>query len=675
MPKLVISGPAEAVEALKPEAKPITDPAKLKEVHGIFSDDLCADSLDEAGLGHLGVTGGRLRFTFDGDLGKLCITTAYVSPRQLSEEETQMLVEFTTAHWSDGLGSGAFGNHRKQILSKSLALALHHGGAPRESLGDIFVNAFPDSGREIQVNWSDSGDFDDELIADLICDADAGDESAIVELGLRHMSGVGVEADPLRAVQWFKLGADKGYPLATTYLGRCYLKGSGIEVNVAEAIKCFERAAAVNNTMAIGCLGDCYHKGLGVEQNPQKGFAHYARGAELGDVICLREVGEGYELGKGVEQDLQQALSCYEQCVEAGLQEVESRVARVQELLEGASLLNAYCTCREIPPLDFPHKLNFSRHRSDPKMDDHLDGFIGFVLKGGQREMTKVLYHVIRHIQKVQHHVSLIVETAHLDNFRQWAARANAISFHRDGSIRNPDGRIIVDPETGEGEENADVPFPEGARLRKEKTNKKLVVAGIEHSDTLPPVVGDGEVELRPAADVLGRAQALFVVALRAESLATNDEISRDELKKKFPRAFEHISPREQEFLHNPEPDSQEVIDFAWRYEALYVLQWALGLVDALPFPDKICDVPLVAQTAIESMSCAPAKASLRPVAEILDCLDLHFRLHWACREAAFDGGEVPKGLDVGVINERHYALNWLTRFEGADWDKVDTPT
>ncbi|MCO6561396.1 MAG: DUF4272 domain-containing protein, partial [Gilliamella sp.] len=24
---------------------------------------------------------------------------------------------------------------------------------------------------------------------------------------------------------------------------------------------------------------------------------------------------------------------------------------------------------------------------------------------------------------------------------------------------------------------------------------------------------------------------------------------------------------------------------------------------------------------------------------------------------------------------ERHYALNWLTNFENADWDDVDTPT
>jgi hypothetical protein len=41
----------------------------------------------------------------------------------------------------------------------------------------------------------------------------------------------------------------------------------------------------------------------------------------------------------------------------------------------------------------------------------------------------------------------------------------------------------------------------------------------------LPPVVGAQEVELRSAADVARRTLALFLVAVRAESLATNNEI------------------------------------------------------------------------------------------------------------------------------------------------------
>jgi len=63
-----------------------------------------------------------------------------------------------------------------------------------------------------------------------------------------------------------------------------------------------------------------------------------------------------------------------------------------------------------------------------------------------------------------------------------------------------------------------------------------------------------------------------------------------------------------------------------------------------------------------------------RPAGEILDALDLHYRLHWAVRQARLDKRE-PAGLDGGVILERHHALNWLVRFEESDWDDVDTPT
>ena len=39
------------------------------------------------------------------------------------------------------------------------------------------------------------------------------------------------------------------------------------------------------------------------------------------------------------------------------------------------------------------------------------------------------------------------------------------------------------------------------------------------------------------------------------------------------------------------------------------------------------------------------------------------------------DETDPPAGLEPGVVKERHHTLNWLVRFEDADWDDVDTPT
>jgi hypothetical protein len=335
-------------------------------------------------------------------------------------------------------------------------------------------------------------------------------------------------------------------------------------------------------------------------------------------------------------------------------------------------LINAYCTCRKPGSLDFSHKLNSRRDRSDAELADHLNGFIGFILDRGNRKMTQSLYHVMRHIERVQHHLSLEVEDDDLDAFAQWAWNANAILFLEDGSVRDPSGEVLVNPENGESDEEAQIPYPDDAHERKARNDTQLAKLAVKVPPSLPPVIGEGEVELRPAHEVGMRATCLFIVAVRAEALATNAELSVADLQKSFPAALEWLTSKELEFLKNSEPEQQDVINFAWQYECLAVLEWALGLCE-LPLPTQICDVP---QTAKLVRNTNFAKISkLRPTAEILDALDLHYRLHWAVRQAGLDEQDPPASLDPGVVQERHRTLNWLVRFEDADWDDVDAPT
>ena len=95
-----------------------------------------------------------------------------------------------------------------------------------------------------------------------------------------------------------------------------------------------------------------------------------------------------------------------------------------------------------------------------------------------------------------------------------------------------------------------------------------------------------------------------------------------------------------------------------------------------LVFPDRICNVP---ETAADIVRDGPdaiiADADLRPIDAIVDQVDLHLRLHWAAREAGRQHQEPPRGLLDSVLQERRHALNWLVRFEDADWDDVTTPT
>ena len=334
-------------------------------------------------------------------------------------------------------------------------------------------------------------------------------------------------------------------------------------------------------------------------------------------------------------------------------------------------LINAYCTLRQPPALTFPHKLLGSRDRTDPEIASHLEGFIGYAINAAGGQMTQTAYYVMRHIQRVQRQFSFEVVDRDLDAVSQWAWQANAILFLPNGTICDPSGRHLL-PNT---QETARVPYPADAQERKTRTEAHLSGLGIYVTPTLPPVISDLEVDLRTGSDVARRCLALFGVAVRGESLGAGKPIPGDEIRERLSLANSTFSPTEQEFLNNPAPAEQDAVTFSWRYEALYLLEWALGLTSELPLPTQICDVRLTARLALDNNSREFIDgARLRPTGEILNALDLHYRLQWAIHQARADNREAPAPLLPGVVQERYHALNWLVRFEQAEWDDVDTP-
>jgi len=220
---------------------------------------------------------------------------------------------------------------------------------------------------------------------------------------------------------------------------------------------------------------------------------------------------------------------------------------------------------------------------------------------------------------------------------------------------------------------------PRDARDRQVRSEEELSQFGVRTPATLPPVVSETEVVLRAPSEVARRALALFVVALRAESLMS-PELTVAELREKRPLAFRALTPKECVFLNNEAPDQEQITNFVWRYEALWILAWALGLVEVLCYPSETCDVDFLSKTFLESDEQALVeKAKLLPTETLLDALDLHFRLHWLVRQRQdgkpADGEMGGSDLDPGVVLERHHALNWLVQHGGAEWDDVQTPT
>ncbi len=331
---------------------------------------------------------------------------------------------------------------------------------------------------------------------------------------------------------------------------------------------------------------------------------------------------------------------------------------------------NVYSTMLLVEKPAFAHILHARRDLGDPALLTHLNEFCDYVLARGDGEMTQLKYHVILHLQRVQHHLSISVGKADAAAVMAWAEGANALLHVDEGAVLDPQLRVLVDPLSGKADAGAQVPYPEQARERKARTEAALKARGIEVADNLPPLVCESELALRDKDEIVGRARALLLVALRAESVAAGEAMSVEELNARMPLADDELTPKEKAFLALAAPTQKECGEYIWRYESLNVLEWVLGLDRELAFPAAAGD-----QAEIVARMIGMRGPEVRAAGEILDALDLTYRLHWLIRQQRLKKKGELAGVDADVVMERHRTLNWLVRFQHAPWDAVNTPT
>lgn len=343
-------------------------------------------------------------------------------------------------------------------------------------------------------------------------------------------------------------------------------------------------------------------------------------------------------------------------------------------------LINLYATLRMIDSFDFPGASVAGRDRSDPELGPNLDGFAGYVARGGPMDAAR--FHLIQFVLRVQHNLSVEVEEADIPRMAPWMVRNNAVSFWPDGSVRDPHGRVLYAPGR-EADAEAALPYPADALARKAATEAALTERELHVLPSLPASVGEGEAWLRNPGDVAVRALALMGVALRGETASQGKAMPAKEICARLSISPDDFTFAERLLMEDgglfrkaPRLSPQDAVNAAWRYEAAAILLWALGVYEAEVFPSGIVDVPGLVRCVLDAGPDAiRGSATLRPTAELLDQLDLIYRLHWLTTEARAREKVLPARVEPGVVMERHHALNWLTRFEDAYWDDVTTPT
>ncbi len=206
---------------------------------------------------------------------------------------------------------------------------------------------------------------------------------------------------------------------------------------------------------------------------------------------------------------------------------------------------------------------------------------------------------------------------------------------------------------------------------RKSSSESFLENKQIKLNKNLPCLPLSANTQLRTKKEVIERAYALMIIALRGEGVSSED-VKRPIAEKNI-TAF---TAKEQSILQNSILNDQEKTYATWRYESLYTLLWALNVLPDLKYPSEICDVPAVVSAIIKpSIEAFYETCQLKTNDEILEELDKTYRMNWACVDARIKGEIVGGNINPSVVYERHYALNWLTNYQNQAWDDVKTNT
>lgn len=206
---------------------------------------------------------------------------------------------------------------------------------------------------------------------------------------------------------------------------------------------------------------------------------------------------------------------------------------------------------------------------------------------------------------------------------------------------------------------------------RKENSEAILSANGIKTNKNLPCISSSDSIETRTQKEIIDRAYSLLIIAVKGEGIEQEHLVRTVQAKK-----IDSFSPLENLIYQAESLDDQKRAYATWRYESLYTILWALGIMDELKYPSEICDVQqIVGKIFQPSREEFEDTVRLRSKTEILDELDKTYRMNWACVDARIKGQQVDGKINPSVVYERHYSLNWLTKYQNQDWDDVQTNT
>ncbi len=140
-----------------------------------------------------------------------------------------------------------------------------------------------------------------------------GDIGGKLKLAAYYYDGFGVAQDYKKAIELFTdIAQDDESGQAFRMLGSCYEYGHGVEKNPQKAFEYYKLSAGRNDVGGRLKVASCYGEGIGVEQNHTKAFELFSDVEQYDESgWALRALGIYYKLGIGVEQNFPKAFICF----------------------------------------------------------------------------------------------------------------------------------------------------------------------------------------------------------------------------------------------------------------------------------------------------------------------------------------------------------------------------
>ncbi len=148
--------------------------------------------------------------------------------------------------------------------------------------------------------------------------AESGYSFAQNYMGRAYRFGWYVNANPVRATNWFTKAAEQNMPDAMCNLGDMYSYEDGLTIDYEKAFYWYEKAAETKHSRALTELGDMYYAGKGVRQDYRKAMEYYQKACDEGYPYAFYSLGFMYWKGQGTLPDKEKAQEYLSQAAAMG---------------------------------------------------------------------------------------------------------------------------------------------------------------------------------------------------------------------------------------------------------------------------------------------------------------------------------------------------------------------